>query len=53
MADDTSNEELEQLISKYFSLRLKGCLLNTEFAKVVNNSDNGHIYLKALHENVL
>jgi len=34
-------------------LRLRECLLNTEFADKVKNSQNGHIYLKVLKEQIV
>lgn len=44
--------KIEELIQKYTSLRLKECLMNSEFNEKVKSGNNGHIYLKMLKEQI-
>jgi hypothetical protein len=46
-------EKLESTIQRYTDLRLKECLLNTEFAEKVRNGNNGHLYIKVLKEQII
>ena len=43
---------VEKLIQRYTELRLRECMLNSEFASRVRNSGNGHIYVKMLKEQI-
>lgn len=45
-------EKIEKLIQKYTELRLKECMMNSEFNEKVKTGNNGHIYLKMLKENI-
>lgn len=53
MASDTEDDVMQKAIQDYYSLRLRGCLLNAEFSSAVSGTENGHMFLKALHEQVL
>lgn len=53
MITDTEDSDLQTIIQEYYQLRLRSLLLNNEFSSAVHNTENGHYYLKALHEQVL
>lgn len=46
-------DQLHDIVQQYYEMRLQGCLLNPEFAARVKGDDNGHLYLKVLHERVV
>ena len=50
-SSDFDQKKLEEKISEYTELRLKECLLQKGFREKLN-SNNGHIYLKALKEQI-
>lgn len=44
--------EVEQLVQKYSEMRINDCLLTPGFRDKLN-SDNGHIYIKVLKEQIV
>lgn len=48
----TEESVVNQIVEEYTQLRLKSCLLNSEFAKEMQ-TDNAHIFLKVLREKVI
>lgn len=43
----------QAIIEEYTNMRFKTCMLNSQFAEKVRDSDNGHLYLKILKERVV
>ena len=52
MKPDMNQLDLEDMITKYTQMRMKDCMLREGFANKVK-SHNGHIYLKALKEQIV
>jgi hypothetical protein len=50
---DYEDKEVSELIDKYTQIRLRSCMLNSEFGVRIKASDNGHIYLKVLKEQIV
>lgn len=48
---DFEQTKLESLIQKYTEIRLKDCMLDSEFQKKIR-SNNGHYYIKMLKEQI-
>jgi len=53
VGDDASEKAQTDIIEEYTNIRFKACMLNSNFAKQVRSSDNGHLYLKVLRERVV
>jgi len=51
-ADELDTDEVEEVVEKYMRLRLRDCLLKQGFQSKMK-SGNGHVYLKALREQVM
>lgn len=52
LQSDAEDSETNEIVEAYTQLRLKSCLLNSEFAQQMK-TDNAHIYLKVLREQVI
>ena len=52
-APEYSEENVSALIEEYTQLRLRGCMVNGEFAQRVKGSADGHLYMKVLRENIM
>ena len=50
---DSTDESIEMVIKSYMDSRLKMCMVNKGFSKKVQETKNGHFYLKVLRERVL
>jgi hypothetical protein len=50
---DDGLKKINDIIEEYQEARMKVCMLNADFQAKVKNSENGHIYLKALRERVI
>ena len=50
---DDGLKKINEIIEEYQEARMKVCMLNADFQAKVKNSENGHIYLKALRERVI
>ena len=53
MQPGNTEESEKTIIEEYTNMRFKTCMLNSQFADKVRNSDNGHLYLKMLKERVV
>jgi hypothetical protein len=52
VAEEVQHNKVQYLVDEYMQMRLKGCMINKHFAQAMD-SDNAHLYLKALRENVV
>lgn len=51
-APEFDQKAIESLIQRYTELRLKECLLNSEFREKLHQGNNGHYYIKMLKEQI-
>ena len=53
MKPGNSESAQSEIIDEYTGMRFKTCMLKADFAEKVRESDNGHLYLKVLREQVV
>lgn len=49
---EVDDSQINQIIEEYTQLRIKSCLLNSDFAKQIK-TENAHIFFKVLREKVI